>query len=407
MRGAAIVHPPRAAALAMNGGAGGYARGGAGESLGAPVDARRVDSLVADRNAYRRERRFDEADAVRAELRSMNVKLHDKEKMWVVGNSPPRGGRGPQQRGGYDDRGGGGRDGGRDGGPRQQRGGYDDRGPPQRGGYGDGGRGGGDSRGGDSRGGYGARDDGRGGYDRGPRSGAYGQGGNGQQGSGYERGPERSPSSYGRMADRYADSSPGTRYGNPRGDRGASGDRGGGGGERGGRYGGGGAAERGGSDTRGGRGGGSYGRDGGGYGREGVGYGGRDERGGGYDDRSADQRGHPNPEPNLNPNSSPNPNSNPNPITPAPTPTPTPALIPTLTYDDRGGGRDDGGYHVQKRRNAPQRQQPVGRDGERSGLNEFGHDYDRTAKDATPLDGAAIAEVNSIPLPSYHPQRHR
>ena len=400
------MHPPRAAALAMNGGAGGYARGGDDESLGAPVDARRVDSLVADRNAYRRERRFDEADAVRAELRAMNVKLHDKEKMWVVGNSPPRGGRGPQQRGGYDERGDGGRDGGRDGGPRQQRGGYDDRGPPQqrgggygdrgppqRGGYGDGGRGGGDSRGG-----YGARDGGRGGYDRGPRSGAYGQGGNGQ---GYERGPERSPSSYGRMADRYADSSPGTRYGNPRGDRGASGDRGGGGGERGGRYGGGGAAERGGSDTRGGRGGGSYGRDGGGYGREGVGYGGRDERGGGYDDRSADQRGHPNPEPNLNPNSSPNPSSNPNPITSAPTPTPT--LTPTLTYDDRGGGRDDGGYHVQKRRNAPQRQQPVGRDGERSGLNEFGHDYDRTAKDATPLDGAAIAEVKSIPLPSYHP----
>ena len=76
-RGAASVHP-RAAALAMNGGA--YSRGGDDESLSAPVDARRVDSLVSDRNAYRRERRFDEADAVRAELRAMNVKLHDKEK---------------------------------------------------------------------------------------------------------------------------------------------------------------------------------------------------------------------------------------------------------------------------------------------------------------------------------------
>ena len=388
-RGAATVLHPRAAALAMNGrplngATGAYARGGDDESLGAPVDARRVDSLVADRNAYRRERRFDEADAVRAELRAMNVKLHDKEKMWVVGNSPPLGGRGPQQRGDYyDDR----------GPPRQQRGGYGDRGPQQRGGYGDGGRGG-----------YGARDGPRSSSDRSPRSGAYGQGGSGQ---GYDRSPERSPSSYGRMADRYADSSPGTRYGNPK--RGGGSGGGGGGGERGGRYGGGGAAERGGSDTRGGRGGGSYGRDGGGYGREGVGYGGRDERGGGYDDRSADQRGHPNPEPNLNPNSSPNPNSNPNPITPAPTPTPTPALIPTLTYDDRGGGRDDGGYHVQKRRNAPQRQQPVGRDGERSGLNEFGHDYDRTAKDATPLDGAAIAEVNSMltrpPYPSMAKRR--
>ena len=66
------------------------------------------------------------------------------------------------------------------------------------------------------RGGYGARDD--------ARSGAYGQRGNGQrgngqggngQGGGYGSSSERSPSSYGRMADRYADNSPGTRYGNP------------------------------------------------------------------------------------------------------------------------------------------------------------------------------------------------
>jgi hypothetical protein len=303
-RGAAAVHHPRAAALAMNGRPlnGAYARGGDDESLGAPVDARRVESLVADRNAYRRERRFDEADAVRAELRDMNVKLHDKEKMWVVGNSPPLGGRGPQQQGGYDDRGpprqqrGGYDDRGP---PRQQRGGYDDRGPPQRSGYGDGGSGG-----------YGARDGPRSSYDRSPRSGAYGQGDNGQGRGGYGRSAERSPSSYGRMADRYADSSPGTRYGNPRG--GGSGERDGGG-ERGGRYGGGGAAERGGSNTRGGRGGGSYGRDGDGYGREGVGYGGRDERRGGYDDRSADQSGQPDPNPNRDHNSSPTPDPNPSP----------------------------------------------------------------------------------------------
>ena len=145
------------------------------------------------------------------------------------------------------------------------------------------------------------------------------------------------------MADRYADNSPGTRYGNPRGGSGERGgasgrSRGGGGAERS-RYGGGGAAELGGYDTRGSRGGGSYGREGGGYG-------GRDARGGGYDER---------------------------------------------------GGRDDGGYHVQKRRNAPQRQQPVGRNSERSGLNEFGHDYERTAKDSAPLDATAIAEVNTIP----------
>jgi hypothetical protein len=277
-RGAAAVHHPRAAALAMNGRPlnGAYARGGDDESLGAPVDARRVESLVADRNAYRRERRFDEADAVRAELRDMNVKLHDKEKMWVVGNSPPLGGRGPQQQGGYDDRGpprqqrGGYDDRGP---PRQQRGGYDDRGPPQRSGYGDGGSGG-----------YGARDGPRSSYDRSPRSGAYGQGDNGQGRGGYGRSAERSPSSYGRMADRYADSSPGTRYGNPRG--GGSGERDGGG-ERGGRYGGGGAAERGGSNTRGGR--------------------------GGYDDRSADQSGQPDPNPNRDHNSSPTPDPNPSP----------------------------------------------------------------------------------------------
>ena len=38
----------------------------------------------------------------------------------------------------------------------------------------------------------------------------------------------------------------------------------------------------------------------------------------------------------------------------------------------------------------------MGRNGDRSRLNEFGHDYDRTAKDAAPLDGVAIAEVNSM-----------
>ena len=75
-RGAASVH--RGAALSMNSGA--YARGGDDESLGAPIDTKRVDSLVSDRNAYRRERRFDEADAVRAVLRGMDVKLYDKEK---------------------------------------------------------------------------------------------------------------------------------------------------------------------------------------------------------------------------------------------------------------------------------------------------------------------------------------
>ena len=78
--GAASVHLTRVVGLAMDGGGGGYARGGDDDSLDSPVDARRVDALISDRNALRRERRFDEADAVRAALREMNVKLHDKDK---------------------------------------------------------------------------------------------------------------------------------------------------------------------------------------------------------------------------------------------------------------------------------------------------------------------------------------
>jgi len=67
-----------------------YARDGDEASMSLSVDEKQVEALIADRNAFRRERRYEEADAVREELRGMGVNLYDKEKVWVLGNSQPQ-----------------------------------------------------------------------------------------------------------------------------------------------------------------------------------------------------------------------------------------------------------------------------------------------------------------------------
>ena len=67
-----------------------YERDGDDVSMRLPVDEKRVEALIADRNALRRERRYDEADEVRAELCSMGVALFDKERVWILGNSRPQ-----------------------------------------------------------------------------------------------------------------------------------------------------------------------------------------------------------------------------------------------------------------------------------------------------------------------------
>ena len=79
------------------GGGGGYDRGGGGggrrrdsyerePSDTAEVDVARVETLLAERTQLRAARDFDGADAVRDELREMDVTVHDREMRWFVGD---------------------------------------------------------------------------------------------------------------------------------------------------------------------------------------------------------------------------------------------------------------------------------------------------------------------------------
>ena len=91
----------------------------------AEVDVARVEALLAERAQLRAARDFDGADAVRDELRDMDVTVHDREMRWFVGdlrdltNGRGRGGRG--RGGGYDDGGYGGGGYGRERTPRRER----------------------------------------------------------------------------------------------------------------------------------------------------------------------------------------------------------------------------------------------------------------------------------------------
>ena len=168
--------------------ASGYVRGRDG---GESIDEQRVENMLEQRNAARRERNFEVADGIRDDLLGMNVHIYDTERTWVHGNVPPPPKRARQQKdrgnnfyrntqrryGGLDDGGyGGGRGGGRYddgyGRSRGRGGGYDDAGGGNRGlgrypgpgggrggGYDDGGYVGGRERGGRYPGGGGGYGD--------------------------------------------------------------------------------------------------------------------------------------------------------------------------------------------------------------------------------------------------------
>ena len=64
----------------------GYVRDAADTS---PADVARVEALLAERTALRRERRYDEADAVRDELNTMGVNVWDRDRIWSMDDAPP------------------------------------------------------------------------------------------------------------------------------------------------------------------------------------------------------------------------------------------------------------------------------------------------------------------------------
>ena len=77
---AAYAPPIRAAMQA-------YTRGDDG---GAPIDEQRVRELIRLRSELRRARNFKGADGVLAQLNGMGVSVWDRERVWMVGNEPPR-----------------------------------------------------------------------------------------------------------------------------------------------------------------------------------------------------------------------------------------------------------------------------------------------------------------------------
>lgn len=84
------------------GGFGGGGFGGAGGQAGhdyhrepddrAPIDVAKVDDLLSQRVAAKRQRDFTSADALRDQLRSMGVEVQDREKTWRVGRGGGMGG---------------------------------------------------------------------------------------------------------------------------------------------------------------------------------------------------------------------------------------------------------------------------------------------------------------------------
>ncbi|GMI59200.1 hypothetical protein ScalyP_jg5785 [Parmales sp. scaly parma] len=79
--------------------ASGYVNAGGFDS--AAVDVKIVEDLLVERNLYRDERNFEDADDVRNELQSMGVMVDDYERIWCLkGNEPPEFKRGKGGAGG-------------------------------------------------------------------------------------------------------------------------------------------------------------------------------------------------------------------------------------------------------------------------------------------------------------------
>ena len=93
-----------------NGVAGGYEGSGsggwhdyerAGDDDGSPVDAAAVDALLAERVSFKKRRLFEEADAIRDELRDAHgVTVWDRDRVWRTGPDPRANGRGGPRGGG-------------------------------------------------------------------------------------------------------------------------------------------------------------------------------------------------------------------------------------------------------------------------------------------------------------------
>lgn len=60
-----------------------------GDDGGAPIDARLVQELIAARTSLRQAGNFKAADNVRADLQRMGVTIWDRDRVWMVGDSPP------------------------------------------------------------------------------------------------------------------------------------------------------------------------------------------------------------------------------------------------------------------------------------------------------------------------------
>ena len=53
------------------------------------VDASHVEALLQQRQEFRQKKRYDDADAVREELRGMGVSVWDRDRVWSCSSSPP------------------------------------------------------------------------------------------------------------------------------------------------------------------------------------------------------------------------------------------------------------------------------------------------------------------------------
>ena len=70
----------------INVGGSGYMRV---EGDAAPIDEALVERLLTDRESLRRERRYEDADALRDEIAQMGVQIWDRDRLWAVGDAPP------------------------------------------------------------------------------------------------------------------------------------------------------------------------------------------------------------------------------------------------------------------------------------------------------------------------------
>jgi len=59
------------------------------ENDAAAVDAQLVEDLLTEREQLRKERRYDDADALRDELDAMGVMVWDRDRVWSATNAPP------------------------------------------------------------------------------------------------------------------------------------------------------------------------------------------------------------------------------------------------------------------------------------------------------------------------------